>query len=602
MQNPPHRLRVLVFNWHEPYICLYAHTGHTIGVAPPRQDPEKKWNRSFRPLPSNVFELSYEEAAAQAARSEWDLVLCLTLQDVETVQDWALPRLFVMLNMIRTDSGLSGAAKQEYVERLAPLFNEVDISFISEKKRRDWGWEAPVVVSGIDPEQHGGYEGSIRKVLRVGNMLVERDHMQGFSIQEEILGADLPSSIVGVNPTLPASKSSRDWEDLKAQYRSHRVLLNTLTDEHEDGYNLALLEAMATGMPVVSTPNSSSPIVDGQNGFISGDFGYLRDKIRVLLDDPAMAAELGCNARQTAIERFHIVDCVDGWNKVFGACIEKWNRRRSQSIAANVSATPEAESVAEAVAGGEADAAGETEAAGEANALPDYYLNARPEIVELIPESVRRVLDIGCGAGQMGRAIKEQRAGVEVMGFEIEPRAGEVARRYLDGVTIGNIEEIEHLPYPEGYFDCITFGDVLEHLRDPAAILRRILRHLEPGGTVVCSIPNIRHQSVLLNLMVNGRWQYQDEGLLDRTHIHFFTLAEIRQMLEEAGLEMSTLTATQSPPVEQMEPFIEATAALGGNGDNLRQESRILQYVFAAAPVNRPSRDTRVTIVMPVFN
>ena len=623
MLNPPHRLRVLVFNWHEPYICLFAHTGHTIGVAPPRQESGKRWNHAFRPLPENVYELSFEEAQAQAARSEWDLVLCLTLQDVETVLGWQLPRLFVMLNMIGTDAGLKGRAKQEYVEGLAPIFEDIDISFISEKKRRDWGRDAPVVVSGIDPQDYGGYEGATAKVLRVGNMLVERDHMQGFSIQEDILSGSVPSSIVGVNPGVPASRPSRDWDDLKAKYRSHRLFLNTLTDEHEDGYNLASLEAMATGMPVVSTANSSSPIVDGQNGFVSGNLDYLRDKITLLLNDRELAAELGQNARQTVIERFHIEACAAGWQEVFSACIDKWKRAHPLSVLPTADGRSEGDAVADAGAdtgtGGAEDAADEPAEYGDG--VPDYYKNARPEIVELIPTSARRILDVGCAAGEMGRAIKKQRGdGVEVVGIEIEPSAADVARQHLDAVIIGDIDEMVHLPYPEAYFDCITFGDVLEHLRDPAGVLRKVLRHLSSDGELVCSIPNVRHQSVMLNLMVNGRWQYQDEGLLDRTHIHFFTLAEIREMLEEVGLQVGKLTATQSPPVAQMEPFIQATVSLGGNGENLRQESRIIQYVLSAPFAGRaaqegaPAREEgavpegaadqapRVTIVMPVFN
>ena len=136
-----------------------------------------------------------------------------------------------MLNMIGTDAGLSGAQKQAYVERLRPLFNQVDLSFISEKKRRDWAWEAPVVVSGIDPDDYGDYTGEWAKVMRVGNMLKERDHMQGFSIQEQILGGQFPSSVIGVNPTVPGARPSKSWADLKEQYRHHRLLLNTLAPQ-----------------------------------------------------------------------------------------------------------------------------------------------------------------------------------------------------------------------------------------------------------------------------------------------------------------------------------------------------------------------------------
>ncbi|MBT4504672.1 MAG: glycosyltransferase family 4 protein, partial [Gemmatimonadetes bacterium] len=324
---------MLVLNWHEPYICLYAAMGHQFDVAPPPQNPGKRWNQGFRPLPDNVTEISWESAEEGARAGRYDLFIGLTLQDVHTGQEWDLPRLFVMLNMIGTDAGLDGAEKEAYVERLRPFFREVDISFISEKKRRNWGWEAPVVVSGIDPGDYGGFTGEDARVLRVGNMLKERDHMQGFGIQEEILGGDIPSAIVGVNPTIPESHASESWEDLKEQYQQNRVLLCTLTNGHEDGYNLAILEAMATGMPVVSIANSSSPIIDGYNGFISDDYDYLREKLRLLLADRELAAELGCNARQTVVEKFHIRDCAAAWEEVFADTVGRWRERRQGTAA-----------------------------------------------------------------------------------------------------------------------------------------------------------------------------------------------------------------------------------------------------------------------------
>ncbi|MBM3279160.1 MAG: glycosyltransferase [Candidatus Handelsmanbacteria bacterium] len=325
MSDTPSRLRVLVFNWHEAYICLFAHTHHYFCVVPPQRQPNKRWDSGSRPLPSNAEEVTWEQAQSDLRQGRYDLVLCLALYDLQTVQHWEVPRLFVMLNMVGTDTALSGkpAEKAALVERFRPLFSRMDIAFISEKKRRDWGWEAPVVVSGIDPDLYGGYTGELARVLRVGNYFKERDHMQGFSAQEAILGGQFPSAVIGLNPTVPGARHSTSWEDLKEQYRRHRLLLSALTEIHEDGYNLGMLEAMATGMPVVSTPNSTSPIIDGHNGFIANDHQILRERIKLLLAAPDLAAELGRNARQTVVERFHIRDFIAGWNQVFAQCVER---------------------------------------------------------------------------------------------------------------------------------------------------------------------------------------------------------------------------------------------------------------------------------------
>ncbi|MCC7260914.1 MAG: glycosyltransferase, partial [Candidatus Latescibacteria bacterium] len=222
-----------------------------------------------------------------------------------------------------------------------------------------------------------------------------------------------------------------------------------------------------------------------------------------------------------------------------------------------------------------------------------------------------------------GRHLQERQPGTEVVGVEINARAAALARNHLARVIEGSIEELEFLPYGAGHFDCVVLGDVLEHLRDPEAVLRRLLEYLSPAGCLVCSIPNIRHQSVMLELMVNGRWQYRDEGLLDRTHLRFFTRTEIAQLLERLGLHAEEISASASPPAPAMEPFVQAVAALGGDAETLREESRVVQYLFRAvrkaplspplasapprqepapAPPIAPAGEVRVSIVIPLFN
>ena len=332
-------MKILVYNWHEPYICMFAATGHDFDVAPPlqvasrvpdgydqdmldrREYPGFRWHTGFRPLPANVTEVTFEESEDKIAAGAYDMILCTALPDVPAVQKYSVPRLFVMYNMVGTDSQNEGMVKADYVTSLQPFFRSMDLAHISEKKRLDWGWTAPVVKSGIDPDDYGPFDGSLPRVLRVGNSLRRRNHMLGYSIQEEILGGDIPSTILGLNPDIPSSRPSTDWEDLKEHYRHHRVMLSTLTNEHEDGYNCAVLEAMASGMPIVSLANSSTPIIDGVNGYVSDDLGYLRQRLLELLEDRELAVELGARARQTIVDDFHISDFVAGWNRVFDDCV-----------------------------------------------------------------------------------------------------------------------------------------------------------------------------------------------------------------------------------------------------------------------------------------
>lgn len=317
------RFRILLFNRHEPYCFLLARTLHQFDVVTPpgRPDHAREWNSAFRPLPSNCVEVSLDEAEATARTGRYDVAVCMDLQDLNISAEWRVPRVHVALDAIE-----AGPA----AEQLYPLLNVVEVAYPSERKRREWGWSGTVVAPGIDANDYGGYTGAWVRVLRVGNFLRERDASRGFSIQEKILnGGDaigflggrltIPSTTLGINPTIPGVKPARSWDDLKIQYRSHRLFLSTLPPDHEDGYNLALLEAMATGMPVVALANPSCPIVDGENGFVSDDPRVLRGRIIELLRNPDLARQLGERAHRTVMEQFGIGCFLAEWERILQA-------------------------------------------------------------------------------------------------------------------------------------------------------------------------------------------------------------------------------------------------------------------------------------------
>ena len=169
----------------------------------------------------------------------------------------------------------------------------------------------------------------------------------------------------------------------------------------------------------------------------------------------------------------------------------------------------------------------------------EYFDNPRVEMLPFIPSDVTRVLDMGCGSGAFGALLKRSRV-VEVIGVEVFSDAAERARNVLDHVVIQNMETDE-LELPHGYFDCITYNDVIEHLCDPWMTVRKLSKFLRPGGYVVSSIPNIRYFDVFKDLLINKEWVYQSDGVLDRTHLRFFTEKTIPRMFEEAGYEILKL-------------------------------------------------------------
>jgi methionine biosynthesis protein MetW len=168
----------------------------------------------------------------------------------------------------------------------------------------------------------------------------------------------------------------------------------------------------------------------------------------------------------------------------------------------------------------------------------DAYGGDRPEVRALVPAHARRVLDLGCGAGALGAALKVGRE-VEVLGVEADPAAAAAARERLDRVIEGDAEELLTRPGAAeelGRFDCLVAADSLEHLRDPWTTLARAAGLLDPGAAAVVSLPNVRFFETFWQLGVRGRWPRRDQGVFDRTHLRWFTLRDARDLLEGAGL------------------------------------------------------------------
>lgn len=156
----------------------------------------------------------------------------------------------------------------------------------------------------------------------------------------------------------------------------------------------------------------------------------------------------------------------------------------------------------------------------------------------------KRVLETGCASGHMSALLKAQ--GCTVVGMEIESAAVGPAMQWLERAVIGDLEAPATWSELDGtVFDAIVFGDVLEHLKDPLSALRAAAVHMAPAGFVVISVPNIAHADVKVAL-IKGTFPYSESGLLDRTHLTFFTKDRLVELVREAGLalvEISRITA-----------------------------------------------------------
>jgi methionine biosynthesis protein MetW len=171
--------------------------------------------------------------------------------------------------------------------------------------------------------------------------------------------------------------------------------------------------------------------------------------------------------------------------------------------------------------------------ADERAARAGAYESVRPEIVDLVPAGVRRVLDLGCSTGWLAGALKE-RGEVEVVGIEREPAYAAIAEKRCDRVVVGDVEDV---PPDLGRFDCLVAADVLEHLVDPWSALEAYVRLLDPGCRAIVSLPNAAHWTTFAAL-ARGSWPRRPEGIHDATHLRWFTLRDAVELCEGAGLRV----------------------------------------------------------------
>lgn len=218
------------------------------------------------------------------------------------------------------------------------------------------------------------------------------------------------------------------------------------------------------------------------------------------------------------------------------------------------------------------------------------------QVIELVGQD-KTVLDVGCATGSMARALAAR--GCRVSGVDVDAETAEAARPDLDELLIADLNSTqlsEH--FKAGSFDVLIFADVLEHVLEPQRVLRDALALLAPGGRVVVSIPNVTHGSVRLALL-QGRWRYTETGLLDRTHIRFFTRTAVLELLESVGLVVEELRATVADPLA-VEVKVDADRIPATVVEWVRHQPDALTYQFiAAARPRRPDEEpgTRPALV-----
>ena len=200
------------------------------------------------------------------------------------------------------------------------------------------------------------------------------------------------------------------------------------------------------------------------------------------------------------------------------------------------------------------------------------YTSDRKEILPYVPKVKGRILDVGCSTGNFSRLLKDE-WGCEVHGIEVNPKAAEIAAEKIDRVFCG--DAVELLPdLPDDYYDLITMNDVLEHLVNPYDFLNGLHQKISHTGIIFAIVPNIRYHKALAKILYKKEFEYEDEGIFDRTHLRFFTKKSIKRMFDECNYEEIEYFGINS--TRSFRPWILNLVTFGGFGN----DTRYLQYAF----------------------
>jgi SAM-dependent methyltransferase len=226
-----------------------------------------------------------------------------------------------------------------------------------------------------------------------------------------------------------------------------------------------------------------------------------------------------------------------------------------------------------------------------------YYDNVNPQIYTLVSENAKRICELGCGAGALAAALAEKCPNLEFyLGLELDASQANLAKKHTTVTLQRNLDSIENWDVdlelashaPKDSFDHILIGDVLEHLYDPLKTLKEAVSRLRVGGTVIACIPNVQNWTVFYNL-IKGTWPREDQGLFDSTHIRWFTLDDMVQLFQNAGLNITHIEPREFPSeqgISVMEDLEPLARNIGMDPDVLIARGQVLQFVLVGERIS----------------
>lgn len=328
-------VKLLVLNCHEAWIhqlgVLKAQLDIVVGL-PGRYTTE--WDTRMRPLPDGARTLTLDDALH--AGTVYDAVINHNITDLLDTKAIDAPKLLVLHDTLEGRMAQQGADFDP--REMRAMLNSYLASVgghaiaISRAKARSWGVTHVVVHNSADPEAYLPWVGDVACGLRVANHVISKRAFLAWDFHEEAM-AGLPLRLVGHNPGIAGAAPADDWGHLKRMLASHRFLVHTADPRYEDGFNMAVLEAMAAGLPILTNRHPTSLVEHGRTGFVADTPAEMREQAQRLLASEGLARELGENARQFVARHFSPDRFRVEFTRALQEARKKWTRRRGRAVA-----------------------------------------------------------------------------------------------------------------------------------------------------------------------------------------------------------------------------------------------------------------------------
>ncbi len=316
---------MLVFDCHEAWVYQLRTVGRPMDVVVGlRGRATQSWDERMRPVPPNARLIRLEEALLNP--EPYGCIVAHNLTDLLDAKTIPGPRLLVLHetldgNALERSLEVSPGEFRQAVAKFVSL-TATHVVAVSKLKGRSWGFEDDIVTFSADAADYSPWEGYLARGLRVANHILRRPRVLLWEFHQQAF-AGLPVTLVGHNPELEDVRSADNWDHLKQIFRQHRFYIHTADPRLEDGYNMATLEAMAAGLPVLGNRHPTSPVEHGVSGFLSDNPEELRGYALRLLEDWGLAVRMGAAAREAVSKRF----AGTIFQRNFSDSIEKARRR-----------------------------------------------------------------------------------------------------------------------------------------------------------------------------------------------------------------------------------------------------------------------------------